>query len=145
MGGSPQPAPLLPNPLIVLGHLVTFDPPGSEIPDGALYITRDGIIQAVQSRTDAAPGGFEQASRVETGGLVYPGLIDLHNHIAYNCLSLWIAPDRTEPWTSRDQWPDDADYKPSVSLPANALCHADGKAVLKYVETKAVVGGVTAI
>ncbi|HEY7432840.1 MAG TPA: amidohydrolase family protein [Streptosporangiaceae bacterium] len=99
----------------------------------------------MQSRTDAAPGGFEQASRVETGGLVYPGLIDLHNHIAYNCLSLWIAPDRTEPWTSRDQWPDDADYKPSVSLPANALCHADGKAVLKYVETKAVVGGVTAI
>jgi 5-methylthioadenosine/S-adenosylhomocysteine deaminase len=145
MEGSPQAEPLLPQPVIVLGHLVTFDPPGSEIPDGALYITQDGIIQAVQRRGDPAPSGFEQAARVETGGLVYPGLIDLHNHIAYNCLPLWIAPGRTEPWTSRDQWPDDPDYKPSVSLPANALCHADGKAVLKYVETKAVVGGVTAI
>jgi 5-methylthioadenosine/S-adenosylhomocysteine deaminase len=146
MPGSPKPAaPLLDKPLIVTGHLVTFDPPGAEIPDGALYIDRDGIIQAVQRRADPAPSGFDGAARVDTGGFVYPGLMDLHNHIAYNCLPLWIAPDRSAPWTSREQWPRDADYKPSVSLPANALCHADGKAVLKYVETKAVAGGVTAI
>jgi len=145
MQGGSKPAPLLDKPLVVTGHLVTFDPPGSEIADGALYIDRDGIIQAVQRRTDPAPGGFEQAAKAETNGLVYPGLIDLHNHIAYNCLPLWIAPDRKTPWTSREQWPRDPDYKPFVSLPANALCHADGKAVLKYVETKAVVGGVTAI
>jgi cytosine/adenosine deaminase-related metal-dependent hydrolase len=129
----------------VTGHLVTFDPLLPEIPDGALYIDRDGVIQAVQRRADPAPAGFDGAMRVDTGGLVYPGLIDLHNHIAYNCLPLWIAPDRDTPWTSRDQWPRDDDYKPSIGLPANALCHADGKAVLKYVETKAVVGGVTAI
>jgi cytosine/adenosine deaminase-related metal-dependent hydrolase len=145
MQADAKPAPLLDKPLVVTGHMVTFDPPGAEIADGALYIDRDGIIQAVQQRTDPAPSGFEQASRAETNGLVYPGLIDLHNHIAYNCLPLWIAPDRTTPWTSREQWPRDQDYKPSVSLPANALCQADGKAVLKYVETKAIVGGVTAI
>jgi 5-methylthioadenosine/S-adenosylhomocysteine deaminase len=145
MQADAKPAPLLDKPLVVTGHMVTFDPPGAEIADGALYIDRDGIIQAVQQRTDPAPSGFEQASRAETNGLVYPGLIDLHNHIAYNCLPLWIAPDRTTPWTSREQWPRDPDYKPSVSLPANALCQADGKAVLKYVETKAIVGGVTAI
>jgi 5-methylthioadenosine/S-adenosylhomocysteine deaminase len=145
MPGGPTPAPLLDTPLVVTGHMVTFDPPGTEIADGALYIDRSGIIQAVQQRTDPAPAGFEQAALAETNGLVYPGLMDLHNHIAYNCLPLWIAPDRTTPWTSREQWPHDPDYKPSVSLPANALCHADGKAVLKYVETKAVVGGVTAI
>ena len=143
-GGSP-PAPLLGQPLVVTGHIVTFDPPGAEIADGALYIDRDGIIQAVQPRTDTPPSGFAGAARAETGGLVYPGLIDLHNHIAYNCLPLWIAPDRKVPWTARDQWPRDSDYQPAVSAPANALCHADGKAVLKYVETKAVVGGVTAI
>jgi 5-methylthioadenosine/S-adenosylhomocysteine deaminase len=146
MPRDPQPSePLLPQPLIVTGHLVTFDPRRPEIRDGALYIDRDGVIQAVQKHADPAPAGFDGAARVDTGGLVYPGLIDLHNHIAYNCLPLWIAPDRTRPWTSRDQWPNDRDYKPSVSLPANALCHADGKAVLKYVETKAVIGGVTAI
>src|SRR5215470_7723854 len=145
MRAGSRPAPLRDEPLVVTGHLVTFDPPGTEITDGVLYIDRNGIIQAVQQRSDSAPSGFEGAARAETNGLVYPGLIDLHNHIAYNCLPLWIAPDRTTPWTSREQWPRDPDYKPAVSLPANALCQADGKAVLKYVETKAVIGGVTAI
>ena len=137
--------PLLPRPLIVTGHLVTFDDAQPEIPDGALYIDHDGVIQAVQRRTDPAPAGFDGATTVDTGAVVYPGLIDLHNHIAYNCLPLWVDPARTRPWTSRDQWPNDQRYKPDVSVPANALCHADGKAVLKYVETKAIVGGVTAI
>jgi cytosine/adenosine deaminase-related metal-dependent hydrolase len=139
------PPPLLPAPLVVTGHLVTFDEARPEIPHGALYIDRDGIIVAVADAGDPPPPGFEGANRVETDALVYPGLIDLHNHIAYNCLALWIAPDRSDPWTARDQWPKDPDYLPSITLPVNALCAANGKAVLKYVETKAVVGGVTAI
>jgi 5-methylthioadenosine/S-adenosylhomocysteine deaminase len=138
------PNPLLPKPLIVRGHLITFDG-GRVIDDGALYIDVNGIIRGVASRTSAPPAGFDQATEVDTGGLVFPGLIDLHNHMAYNCLSLWVPPDRDTPWISRDQWPRDANYKPDISLPANALCHADAKAVLKYVETKAVIGGVTAI
>ena len=138
-------SPLLPAPLVVTGHLVTFDEARPEIPDGALYIDRDGIIVAVTAAGDPPPPGFEHANRVETGAVVYPGLIDLHNHIAYNCLALWIAPGRLQPWTARDQWPKDPDYLPSITLPVNALCAANGKAVLKYVETKAVVGGVTAI
>jgi cytosine/adenosine deaminase-related metal-dependent hydrolase len=138
--------PLLPAPLIVRGHLVTFDDALGEIAAGALYIDRDGLIVAVAAAADPAPAGFDGAAVVETGdALVYPGLIDLHNHIAYNCLPLWIAPGRTEPWTQRYEWPKDPDYLPSITLPVNALCAADGKAVLKYVETKAVVGGVTAI
>jgi len=143
-GPRPQ-EPLLPRPLVVTGHLVTFDDAQPEIPDGALCVDVHGVIQAVQRRTDPLPGGFDGATTVDTGGVVYPGLIDLHNHVAYNCLPLWTAPDRTRAWTSRDQWPNDPDYKPAISLPANALCQADGRAVLKYVETKAVVGGVTAI
>jgi 5-methylthioadenosine/S-adenosylhomocysteine deaminase len=138
-------APLLPAPLAVAGHLVTFDQERPEIADGVLYIDDTGLIQGVGAVGEPAPSGFSQATRVDSGGIIYPGLIDLHNHMAYNCLSLWIAPDRTVPWTRRDQWPNDPDYKPAISLPANALCHADGKAVLKYVETKAAVGGVTAI
>ena len=138
-------SPLLPAPLVVTGHLVTFDEARPEIPDGALYIDRDGIIVAVTAAGDPPPPGFEHANRVETGAVVYPGLIDLHNHIAYNCLALWIAPGRLQPWTARDQWPKDPDYLPSITLPVNALCAANGKAVLKYVETKAVIGGVTAI
>ncbi len=124
---------------------MTFDDERPEIPDGVLYIDDTGIIQGVASAGDRAPAGFDHATRVNTGGLIYPGLIDLHNHMAYNCLSLWRAPDHPGAWINRDQWPNDTDYKPAISLPANALCHADSKSVLKYVETKAAVGGVTAI
>lgn len=138
--------PLLPAPLVVRGHLVTFDAQRPEVPDGALYVDRDGLIVAVSAASDPAPSGFSGANVVDAGdALIYPGLIDLHNHIAYNCLPLWIAPGRSEPWTQRYEWPKDPDYLPSITLPVNALCSTAGKAVLKYVETKAVVGGVTAI
>ena len=143
----PVSGPLLPAPLVVAGHLVTFDDARPEIPRGALYIDRDGVIVAVLDAGDPPPPGFEGANHVDGGAdaVVYPGLIDLHNHIAYNCLGLWIAPGRSEPWSARYEWPKDPDYLPSITLPVNALCAANGKAVLKYVETKAVVGGVTAI
>jgi len=82
--------PLLPAPLVVTGHLVTFDEQRPEIPEGALYVDRHGLIVAVADAAAAPPPGFEQANRVDTGAeaIVYPGLVDLHNHIAYNCLPL---------------------------------------------------------
>ncbi|HEX8065081.1 MAG TPA: amidohydrolase family protein [Thermoleophilaceae bacterium] len=144
---SIQPGELLPEPLIVRGHLVTMDERQPELDDGAMYVDRDGVIQAVQPAGDKAPPGFEDANAVEADGFVFPGLIDLHNHVAYNCLPLWSSAARPpdKPWDTRDQWPGASDYKGDISLPTNAICHADGKAVLKYVETKAVVGGVTGI
>ena len=139
------PGELLPRPLVVRGHLVTMDEDRPEVPDGAMYVDRDGVIVAIRRRSEQAPPGFESPSVVETSGLVFPGLIDLHNHVAYNCLPLWSSKTRPTPWLTRDEWPNDPFYKQDISLPTNALCEADGKSVLKYVETKAVVGGVTAI
>ena len=132
-------------PLVLYGRIVTFDADSRVIDDGALYIGADERIAAAQERGAPAPAGFGDAPELETGGTIYPGLIDLHNHIAYNTLSLWASPTRTKPWERRDQWPDDDSYKPRVSLPANALCKIAGEATLKYVETKAVIGGTTAI
>jgi hypothetical protein len=133
------------DPLVIHGRLVTMDKERPLIDDGALYLGADELIAAVQKRSDPAPSGFESARRLETGGCVYPGLIDLHNHVVYNILSLWSPPGTTEPFTDRAQWPGHGDYEGSVSDPANALGALAGKAHLKYVETKAVIGGVTAI
>jgi 5-methylthioadenosine/S-adenosylhomocysteine deaminase len=142
---KPQAPP--PIPLVLHGRVVTFSghSKGAVIDDGAVYIGADERLKAVQARGEDPPGGFEDAPRIDTGGAIYPGLLDLHNHVAYNCLSLWASPTREEPWERRDQWPDDPSYKPKVSLPTAALCHVAGEAVLKYVETKAVIGGTTAI
>jgi 5-methylthioadenosine/S-adenosylhomocysteine deaminase len=132
-------------PIVLTDRVVTFDEAQPELDDGAVYIGADELIAAVQPRKDKAPPGFEGARKVRTGGVIYPGLIDLHGHIAYNGLPLWSPPGRTKPYTSRYQWPDDKSYKPMISDPANALGALAGKAHLKYLETKAVVGGTTAI
>jgi cytosine/adenosine deaminase-related metal-dependent hydrolase len=133
------------DPLVLTGRVVTFDEDQPIIDDGAVYIGADELIAAVQERGAAAPGGFDGARRVRTGGVIYPGLIDLHGHIAYNALPLWSPPGRTAPYTTRYQWPDDDSYEALISDPANALGALAGKAHLKYLEVKAVVGGTTAI
>src|SRR4051812_17221242 len=69
--------------LVITGRIVTFDTAQPVVDDGAVYV-HDGVIDAVQPRGAAAPAGFTSAPRVETRGDVYPGLIDLHNHLAYN-------------------------------------------------------------
>ena len=131
--------------LVLHGMVATMDPERPVVPRGAVYVDDRGRIAAVQGAGEPAPGGFDAAPRVTTRGVVYPGLIDLHNHLAYNCLPLWAPPGRQEPFTSREQWPRLDAYTTDVRMPTLALTQVASKALLKYVETKAVVGGVTAI
>lgn len=133
------------DPLILLGRLVTFDSAQPLIEDGALYIGEDERITAARKASDPPPEGFDAARRLHTNGAIYPGLIDLHGHQVYNCLSLWSPPGRTEPYKSRYEWPGDRSYEELISDPANALGALAGKALLKYVEVKAVIGGTTAV
>lgn len=132
------------DPIVFLGRLVTFDD-GKVIDDGALYIGPDETIAAVQKASDPPPEGFDGARRVRTGGAIYPGLIDLHGHMVYNSLPLWSPAGRTVPYESRYEWPGAHDYEARISDPANALGALAGKALLKYVEVKAVIGGTSAI
>lgn len=129
--------------LVLKGRVVTFDTDHRVIKDGAVYI-HNGVIEAIQPRSKAAPAGFGGATEVATGGVVYPGLVDLHNHLAYNFLPLWSAP-KEEPYTSRHQWPGAATYGRDVSNPAQAMGIAAAAAALRYAEVRAVVGGVTSI
>jgi cytosine/adenosine deaminase-related metal-dependent hydrolase len=130
--------------MVLTGRVVAMDDAATVLDDGALWIGDDGRIEQVAPRRAAAPAGFDGAPVVRTGGTIYPGLIDLHNHLAYNCVGLWIAP-RDEPYTSRDQWPREDEYVTDIRQPAAALGQVAGRAVLKWVELKALVGGVTAI
>lgn len=131
-------------PLVLVGTVVTYDDAQPVVRDGAVYLGADGLIDAVQPRRRRAPAGFARARRVVTGGVVTPGLIDLHNHLAYNTLPLWVAP-RDSPYTSRHQWPSAATYGRDVSNPAQALGIAAAAAALRYAEVRAAAGGVTSI
>ena len=117
-------------------------------PDGVVYVD-EGRVTAVQERAEPAPAGFEGVDVVETFGTIFPGLIELHNHLSYNALPLWApVPKRFE---HRGQWPDYKDYRPMISGPMTVIGEyrdASGQpallpALVRYVECKCLLGGVT--
>jgi 5-methylthioadenosine/S-adenosylhomocysteine deaminase len=113
---------------------------------GRVWIADDGTIAAVTRATARPPAGFEQAPVVDVGtDLVLPGLIDLHNHLAYNTLPLWTEPSQSTPFLHHDSWPRAKTYASSITWPAYGLITACPHELLAYVETKAIVGGTTSI
>jgi hypothetical protein len=118
-----------------------MDKDGSVVPDGVVWI-KDGTIAAVTGRGDATPGGFDGVTPVETEGTIFPGLIDLHNHIAYNALPLWQVPKQ---YTNRDTWGGSDDYHRLVTAPMKTIGEATEllPALVRYIEVKQLVGGVT--
>ena len=130
------------------GRVVTMDDAFTVMPDGIVYIDQGSIV-AVQDRAQTAPAGFAGVPVVETGGTIFPGLIELHNHLSYNALPLWSpVPKRFE---HRDQWSDHKDYRPMISGPMTVIGEyrdATGQPALlpplvRYVECKCLLGGVT--
>jgi cytosine/adenosine deaminase-related metal-dependent hydrolase len=108
-----------------------------------VYVQNRRIVD-IREANAAAPAGFPpDAPRVDTGGVIYPGLIDLHNHLPYNILPLWNPPARFD---NRDQWRARREYRRDVSEPMDTLT-ASGpdilKAIIRYIEVKLLMGGVT--
>jgi len=133
--------------LVLTGGVVTFDPSAPVIDDGAIYINERGVIEAVRPVRDPAPSGYGAAARVATGGVIYPGLIDLHNHPYFDMNSLW-TPQRATPYVSRGQWRQDAQYQRDIGsddAPFLEYWRFASEETLKYVELKALVGGVTTL
>ncbi|GAB2661263.1 amidohydrolase family protein [Kribbella swartbergensis] len=129
---------------VLRGTVATMRPDGRVLDQGAVYVGDDGLIAAV-TPGDAVPEEFADAVKITVGGVIYPGLIDLHNHLMYNSLPLWTEPSREVPWTSHNQWGRAPTYSEQISQPARLLGAAAGRALLRYVETRAIVGGTTSI
>jgi cytosine/adenosine deaminase-related metal-dependent hydrolase len=140
----PTVAPIDPldGPKLALGgRIVVMDDAFTVIPRGVLYVDKGSIV-AVQPTGAPAPPDFTSVPVVDTRGTLFPGLIELHNHLAYNALSLWAVPKR---YGNRDQWSGTDEYRKLISGPMQVL----GKtpellpALIRYVEGKCLLGGVT--
>jgi 5-methylthioadenosine/S-adenosylhomocysteine deaminase len=103
---------------------------------------RRGRIVAVAGPEDSLPASLSGAPLIETGGTIYPGLIDLHNHYVYNVAPLWRVPRR---YTDRSQWSSVSSKNAEVSLPVRLLAGyaPTARAIVRYVEAKALLGGTT--
>jgi 5-methylthioadenosine/S-adenosylhomocysteine deaminase len=125
----------------LVGRIVTMDDVASVIPRGVVYV--DGAhVAAVRHHGEDAPDGFADAPVVDTRGTIYPGLIELHNHLPYGVLPLWRVDRR---YTNRDQWRGTANYRKLVIAPLGVLgaSRSLSAAVARYTECKCLAGGVT--
>lgn len=140
--------PLLGPKLALAGRVVTMDDAFSVSTNTVVYVERGSIV-SVQPRAKPAPPGFADVTVVESGGTIFPGLIELHNHLSYNALPPWSpVPKR---FNDRGEWPNHKDYRPLVSGPMTVLGRykdAHGHfpllaPLVRYVECKCLLGGVT--
>jgi len=133
--------PLTGPTMILEGRIVTMAAPRQVIDPGRLYI-KGGTLVRVQAAAAPAPEGFAGVAVTDTQGSIYPGLIELHNHLAYNALRLWQVPRTYE---NRDQWAGIPEYRKRVSGPMTIVGKTPDllPAVIRYVEAKCLVAGVT--
>src|SRR5690349_16458902 len=91
----------LDGPMLALhGRIVTMNSSRQVINKGVVYINK-GCIVGVRKESEKAPVGFKKAKKIDTDGTIYPGLIELHNHLSYDILPMWQVPKK---YSNRSQW-----------------------------------------
>jgi hypothetical protein len=110
--------------------------------DAVVYVEK-GCVVDVRPRRQGPPDGFGETAVLETRGTIFPGLIELHNHLSYNALPLWAPVPKA--FDNRDQWADYKDYRRLVSGPMAVIGKTPAllPALVRYVEGKCLLAGVT--
>ncbi|MFD0638246.1 amidohydrolase family protein [Catenulispora yoronensis] len=125
------------------GRIVTMDAARTVIADGVVYV-ENGLITAVLPASAPPPESCRDLAVVDTGATLFPGLIELHNHLPYNVLPLWQVPKK---YGNRGQWggSSNPDYHRLVTGPMTVLGQSAElmPAVVRYVEAKALINGTT--
>jgi 5-methylthioadenosine/S-adenosylhomocysteine deaminase len=131
--------------LILRGLVVNAGP--SDTPfTGEVFIQGEDIV-CVAASCAGSPGA-SNATVVDTHGLIFPGLIDTHNHILYDIFDEddW-SPSQT--YNNHNQWGDEPRYSAVVdakqylngeSSPVDLSCELN-----KYGELKGLIAGTTSI
>ncbi|MCS5533100.1 MAG: amidohydrolase family protein [Candidatus Poseidoniaceae archaeon] len=146
------------NAYLLKGRVVTMEGENNVINQGNVMV-RNGMITGVWATGSAIPSGVDltDVPIVETDGTIYPGLIDLHNHMHYNHIPLWDfevhlydnQKSAEGGYTNRGQWGDNYDYGPSITwMKGNVQSNSRwgmASEQMKYAEVQAIAGGVTAV
>jgi 5-methylthioadenosine/S-adenosylhomocysteine deaminase len=123
-------------PAIALrGTIVTPD----QIIERGTVLISGGNIQAVGANIPIP----EHTVVVEGDNVIYPGLIDLHNHLTWNFLPRW-NPGRL--FNTRYEWQAIPEYGITLSTPHSKIMDEGlGCQSEQYAEVKAIVGGATSV
>ena len=132
--------------LVLVGKVVTLNDAGDVLPNARIWIA-GGKIRAIARSGEALPEAARDAPVIDHQGVIYPGLIDLHNHPEYAIYPLLPIKrkyrDRYE-W----RWYDDV-YNKRITFPQEVLTrpyYLDlGIEIGRYGEYKALAGGTTSL
>lgn len=120
---------------VLAGTVVT---PHRVIKNGRVLVS-GGMIADVGTSVSAPAG----APVIETDGVIFPGLIDLHNHLTWNVLPRWSPPHLVG---DRYDWQAMPAYAKALLDPHQALVHENLECQMeRYAELKALVGGATSV
>ncbi|HLO36444.1 MAG TPA: amidohydrolase family protein [Candidatus Deferrimicrobium sp.] len=122
------------------GRVVTMNTAREVIADGIVWVA-DGAISDVTPASQV-PGAHAASPVIATAGTIYPGMIELHNHLAYNAIPLFRIPKR---YDKREDWQGTVGYRRYVSGPAGVVASLPDliKATVRYVECKSLIAGTT--
>lgn len=119
----------------IRGTVVT----STEVIPYAIVLIVDGRIKAVGSDVELPEG----VKPVETNGYIYPGLIDLHNHLTWNIFPRWKP---NQEFANRYEWQQKPVYNVLMSAPHAALVDEKLECEMeRYAEVKAITEGETAL
>jgi 5-methylthioadenosine/S-adenosylhomocysteine deaminase len=131
---------------VLEGTLVTMDetlPAANQVYPGSIYVQGNRILDLVPDG-DPLPPDAAGAPIVSTRALIFPGLMNIHDHITFNTTPAWTVPGLMQDvsdWTSLDS------YKQNVRYPHDLLTDASYFGLLpevgKYAEVKALAAGTT--
>jgi len=152
--------------ILLSGTVVTMDAVGTVLHKGNVLVRNGKIVAVWQGTKPPAGTPVADAVVVDLGPktLIFPGLINLHNHPTFDMLHLWPTPSShveaelgrplgTEPYGNRYQWnrvgvTSPPEYRRLVGNPADLLTSPIGLGlspeVVKFAEVKAILGGETA-
>lgn len=118
--------------IVLRGTIVT---PATVIDDGIITMNGPTIVSVRPS----IPADTSTAVNVD--GVIFPGLIDLHNHITWNAFPRWKPPRMS---SDRYEWQEMPEYLNALSNPHTELVNAGYNCDLnRYGELKAIINGAT--
>jgi cytosine/adenosine deaminase-related metal-dependent hydrolase len=108
------------------------------IENGTMVVVKDRIKDIGSN-----PSVPKETTIIRVDGIVFPGLIDLHNHLVWNVFPRWTLPS---PVANRYEWQAMSDYAARLSGPEATLIANDaGCDMERYAEIKALLGGATSV
>ena len=115
--------------------------PDGVIDPGEVLIIGNEIVCAADDCS--SEDGYDDATWIDTHGIISPGLIDSHNHVAYNFLPEWVPTPPTL-FNNRYEWADNPAYEAHIAPYAdNRSSNATFCPAAKWGELRALVHGTT--